>query len=279
MDRVIPEGPPPVRASLYVVNMDGTGLVKVADRMVYPFNVTWSPDRRRLAFIQPSAQADQLMIVESDGSGLKGLSPQAGHAELFSFSPDGRQLVYGYLSADGKIHQLHVINAAGGPSRLVYDSGNGPIQMPVHPIWTRGNQILFVEAATEDPSQYDISKLYRIDPNGKNLVELAGNMRTVIGPSADGKQVALVAMLGEGEQRHTEIQLLNLDGTVARQVTNLGYYFDSAYGSPDGKYFNFFAYSNYMMEPPSRDLVVSLEGTVQMEIKDLGDYPTIVWRP
>ncbi len=283
VDKLVPEGPPPVRSNLYVVDVDGTGLLKIVSEMVYPYSVVWSPDSQRLAFIQPvvteAEPVDELMIVNADGSGLKSLSGESGQAELFSFSPDGQRLVYGYLSPDQQTHQLRVVDVGGGPATVIYDAGAGPAREPVHPLWTRANQILFVDAATQDPTRYDVASLYRIDPDGRNLVHLAANERMLIGASVDGKTAALVVVLGEGETRTTEIQILNMDGTVARQVTHLGLYFDSVAGSPDGTYFSFLAYPDAMMQPPAVNWVVSLDGSVQRQITGLGDYIEVVWRP
>ena len=282
VDRFIPEGPPPVRASLYVVNADGTNMVKLADQIVNPHSVKWSPDSRRLAFIQPLEAKMDLMIVESDGTGLKSLGVQAMAGEVYCFSPDGRQLAYTRLNPDGKGHQLMLVDTEGGPSTLLAGPGIGGLRDPLAPRWTQQNQILFMDQADDTAPFYVSGRLFRIDPDGKNLVELAGDrtIRWFIGPSADGKQVALIVVLGQGADYYMEIQVMNVDGTEARLVTNMGMYFDFGRWSPDNQYFDVFGYlNNQAHSPDARDWVISLDGRTILDIRQFFDLMDPIWRP
>jgi Tol biopolymer transport system component len=92
--------------------------------------------------------------------------------------------------------------------------------------------------------------------------------------------VALVVVLGQGEDYYMEVQVMNIDGSEARLVTDMGYYFDSANWSPDGQYFDIFGYlNNQAHSVDARLWIVSLDGSVQTDIRQYFDLPNVVWRP
>jgi hypothetical protein len=73
---------------------------------------------------------------------------------------------------------------------------------------------------------------------------------------------------------------MNIDGTEARLVTDMGRYFDSANWSPDGQYFDIFGYlTNEINTSESKLWAVSLDGRVQTEISQYFGLMNVIWRP
>jgi len=80
-------------AALYVVNLDGSGLRKIASGDFYPGDADWSPDGTRIVFeaSDPQSPFGGVWIVGSDGSGLRNVAPttSGGFADPGRF-PDPR---------------------------------------------------------------------------------------------------------------------------------------------------------------------------------------------
>lgn len=147
-------------SSPYVVQSNGTGLRKVADRQgyigtwpimdVYDFHTgssdwpAWSPDGE---WIYYTAQFDtnvELMRATVDGATQQRLTNSTTPGTLNylpSVSPDGQWVMYGSMggSDGGGLRQLYVMPAAGGMAVQITDVGVGsgamfgywnPVQLP-----------------------------------------------------------------------------------------------------------------------------------------------------
>jgi TolB protein len=108
-----------VKASLYVVNPDGSGLTELV-RSVAPFSAAaWSPDGSRLAVGTAVGDASGISIANADGSGLRLIAACTAGQDCGynapAWSPDGSRLAF---LGDG----VWVINADGSQLRpLVKD--------------------------------------------------------------------------------------------------------------------------------------------------------------
>ncbi len=260
--------------NLYVVNADGSGMSKLAGTVFTAMPVSWSPDSRRLAFTRALEHGTELMIIESDVSGLQSLSGQEGQVMSFCFSPTGEQLFYSQLKPDRKVSQIFSVNAAGGPPTLLTPPDMGTVTSFW---WTEGNRILF--QATVDNRR----GFYRMDADGKNLIQIADNLRILgrpIGPSPDGKTIAYIALVGSGADQRTEVQVMNIDGTKSRQVTQLGEFILYGEWSTDGKYIDIRSNLDKTLKPENyRNRIISLDGALQMEITDFAGFQQVMWRP
>jgi Tol biopolymer transport system component len=92
--------PGSARGSVYVVNLDGTGLRQITDPELDAIRPRWSPDGRLIAF---SSNADNHMsesantwVVAPDGTGIRQLTFRSGMSQAFypDWSPDGRNIVF-----------------------------------------------------------------------------------------------------------------------------------------------------------------------------------------
>lgn len=88
------------KGSLYVINLDGPGSVRLIDNAIFP---AWSPDGSLIAF---QRDAD-VWVMNADGSGAKNLNAGATPA----WSPDGSRLVFS--ATDGQHSGLLIINRDG----------------------------------------------------------------------------------------------------------------------------------------------------------------------
>jgi TolB protein len=96
-----------VKAGIWMVNADGTGLHQVTQRTPgssWDFGPQWSPDGSKLVFyrVDFKAKADAVFTVDIDGTGLFQVTPWAlGAGDGPDWSPDGQWLLFRGEPKDG----------------------------------------------------------------------------------------------------------------------------------------------------------------------------------
>lgn len=123
----------PNRASLWVVNVDGSGLRRLlrgreANRSgTHP---AWSPDGRTIVFGWTASPLSGLLSIRPDGSGLHALAkPQPKHIEEFSqpaWSRDGRRLAFVVVDLSAFTRRIVVATSRGRAQRTL-------ARLPVNP--------------------------------------------------------------------------------------------------------------------------------------------------
>jgi TolB protein len=127
---------------LYMVNIDGGSLHKVADSSFdSPGGVSqleWSPDGARIVYIgQNNSGAPDIFVINADGTGKTQLTDDLEYDLLPTWSPDGRKIAYTHSSPGGG--SIMVINATGGTPATISGSGGDNI----FPSWSPdGNHIV-----------------------------------------------------------------------------------------------------------------------------------------
>jgi Tol biopolymer transport system component len=112
---------------IYLVNVDGSGLVQVTSGM-WAIVPNWSPDGTRIVFSGWDQATNRIWSVKPDGTGLTALTSAAGNAYAPGWSPDGAKIVYsGYYWGFG----IWIMNA-DGTSPVQVASGT---QAPFGPDW------------------------------------------------------------------------------------------------------------------------------------------------
>lgn len=114
---------------VFTVNEDGTGLVRLTSSPGLDGFASYSPDRRKIAFLSDRDGAHQLYVMNADGSGVKQLTNLVQFswtASAPSWSPDGKKLVFSGTAIGGPdaSADLYVVGANGvGLTKLLSHAG------------------------------------------------------------------------------------------------------------------------------------------------------------
>ncbi len=130
------DGNPTPDFDIYMMNPDGTGVVKIVDTPGVDMLASWSPDGTRLVF---SHDGTALYLVNADGSGLTRLAnaPAGGTAD---WSPDGRRILFSWDGGQEGTSEVYVINVDGTDLRNLTSDG----VMTIHATWSPdGTRIAF----------------------------------------------------------------------------------------------------------------------------------------
>ena len=93
----------PVTGSLYVVNVDGTGLHRITPPgLDVGGTARWSPNGKEIVFAgSPIEPQGSIRVVQPDGSGLRKVfeDPKGGTAAAPTWSPNGHKIMFALIKA------------------------------------------------------------------------------------------------------------------------------------------------------------------------------------
>lgn len=196
----------------------------------------WSPDGKRLVYVQNEVGLPTMWVINADGSGRTQLSGLPGYVDTPSWSPDGTKIVFA-AHLDGEDYQIYVVDSAGNKWQRITHTNTSD----GYPAWSPdGKKIVF----SSSPKGAVSEDIYVMDTDGSNRVRLTNGPGKSFSPSwsPDGQHIAFT--YEGGIASGWEIWKMKPDGTgrtrLTRATSAASLWLDTnPHWSPDSEYIVF----------------------------------------
>ena len=255
---------------LYVMDADGSNVLRLTDNQTRVARFSWSPDGTRIAFAaQRYGQKSHIYVIDADGRNLIQLTNNAGGNRNPSWSPDGRRIAF----TSNDTGEIRVMDVDGSNVTKLTDFGGGDYA----PKWSPdGSRIAFFSYRS---GQYEI---YVVDVAGGDPIQLTTSRWTLPGTlpsgagvgsaepnwSPDGKRITFMSSRDDGISR---IYSVSADGGEPTRITQNTV--DCLYPawSPNGDRIAFTCSGGtYVVDP---------DGHNYLKLTDIVSYGYIEWSP
>jgi hypothetical protein len=159
---------------IYVMDVDGSSVVRLTDDPAGEFMPRWSPDGSRIAFVREGDLAagtyEAVFTMRPDGTDIHQISSGNRGSDFWpSWSPDGTQVVFAAIRNED--WGIWAVDADGSNERMIL--GGSRAGYVDNPVWSPdGTLIAFVgNLAVDDYSPEDA--LYVMRPDGTGVTPIA----------------------------------------------------------------------------------------------------------
>jgi TolB protein len=239
-------------SDIYVINFDGSNMVRVTDERSVTLSPRWSPDGQYISYTSYRDGNPDLYIKSLNRTGTKKIAGFNGLNLSGSWAQDGRKILL-TSSKDGNEEIYMMDIQTGYLERLTHN-----LSIDVSPSWSPDNRkIAFVSNRSGSP------QIYLMDADGSNVRRLTydGNYNTSPSWSPRGKKIAYEGLINGRFQ----IFSIDEDGTRNVQLTFDNANHESPTWSPDGRYLAFYLRRNdrsgiYIMNANGSNVRLLYEG-------------------
>jgi dipeptidyl aminopeptidase/acylaminoacyl peptidase len=192
---------------IYVMNADGTGLMRLTNSPANNGFPDWSPDGQKIAFQSDRDGDYEIYVMNADGTDQKRLTYEPAIDEVASWSPDGQRIVF-VSNRDGN-YEIYLMDADGSNTTRLTDHAADDAS----PVWSPdGQQIAFV--SDRDGNE----EIYLMNADGSEVRRITNNPGSDVFPdwSPDGRQLVFAS----DRQGSYDLYVMNADGSQVQQLTN-----------------------------------------------------------
>jgi TolB protein len=212
-----PSAPDGSSGDLYVMNPDGSNIIRLTNATAADIAPAWSPDGTKIAFTRVNGNDFEVWVMDADGLNQVNLTNHPARDGILGvcWSPDGSKIAF-TTDRDGDV-EIYSMDADGSNQ---INLTNRPGQ-DGEPDWSPdGTKIAFRNFQSEPPGPQD-SDIYVMDANGANQVRLSGVQDDDPAWSPDGTKIAFtrtfsVAPFGSNR----EIYVMDANGSNQINLTN-----------------------------------------------------------
>lgn len=195
----------PLGTTIYVINIDGTGLTQLTNAQGINHSPSWSPDGNLISFVSEDDGNFEIYTMNTDGSNKVCLTNNESSDYAPVWSPDSKQIAFtSYQDGAGEVY---IVNVDGsGQSRI---TDNKEVIYPL--AWLPTNELIVYRLSQVERNIY----LMTIDGSKQTvLAKMVSDASEVVSP--DGTQVAFVTR----EDGDYEIYIVNLRGSTQLRLTD-----------------------------------------------------------
>jgi serine/threonine protein kinase len=153
-------------SSIYIINLDGTGLMQLPTAPGGDFDPAWSPNGREIMFTSlREFKLPQVYAINLENNEVRRIGEKFVWNAQASWSPDGSQIVF--ISTRNALYQIFTMGQNGKDAVLISRSKD---LIDTHPVWSpNGQTILFTQMDAKRqvprlvaiPSKLNIAELYK----------------------------------------------------------------------------------------------------------------------
>jgi Tol biopolymer transport system component len=227
---------------VYAMDADGSGPRNLTQHPAKDVRPAWSPDGRRIAFVSQRDGNSEVYVMNADGSGKRNLTRDRANDDYPTWSPDGRRIAFlrGRLQTPGVrrwyLYRLYVVNADGSGLRrlsLRVPEGTPETTGPVRGgegqvVWSPDGRTIYFGR-------------YVVRTDGSGARRLPYIPLTAVW-SPDGRRIAFASkphwcVTGPRPcySSHSDIYVMNADGSGTRKLTHNALQNAEPAWSPDGR--------------------------------------------
>jgi Tol biopolymer transport system component len=263
---------------IYLMNRDGTGVIRITDSAAEDHQPVWSPDGTKIAFSStrsrgsPHTRGD-IFVMNGDGTGVDRLTFGFSSAGSPAWSPDGSQIAFAACCEPADdIYEgwdVYVINVDGSGLRRL-TTGRG---YDYSPTWSP-DATLIAFSRDEDGTgpRLESHGIYVVDVSRTGLIQLTQGDGAQPAWSPDGNRIAF-----QGRRNGLGIYAMNADGSDITRLTDDPRGAGDPAWSSDGTRIVF---TSYRVNGEGDIFVMNADGTGLVRLTDnpLGDYDP-AWPP
>src|SRR5664279_1964047 len=200
---------------LYRFNLADENLTQIVLGQGLSQQSVWSPDGKRIAYIDDIAdrQPREIFVIDADGTNMRQITANDHKEPSLSWSPTGTEIAFTYSDpAQPSLAQqgLALVEVASGASTILYQGAKQVGDAAWSP---DGTQIAF------DMADEDRVDIYTIHPDGSNLTRLTREAADNIDPhwSPDGTLISYSARdTGGHYQLYVILSLIHISEPTRR---------------------------------------------------------------
>jgi len=198
---------------IYLINSNGTGLLRITNGSDIHKSPVWSPDGTNIAY----SDVSDLWIMNADGSGKRKLTFDKAEKYPGGFTSDGKFLIYEKISSSPGIYSLNLENRQ---TVMVSNVRSSPTVSP------------------------DSMKIAYWNSDGYYVINLDGSENKLISRDVTKIRTKSIAWSPDGTilacvSKNNDIKLYGLDGSEIANLTNGEGNNLSPSFSPDGKFLSY----------------------------------------